>query len=203
MRFIIFFIFFLIFNCISNRYAIDTYFSNLTFRTLNNHSFTLRDIKNPVFLINFYSPTCAPCVKELPALHLLYNELQKYHFELFLVVEPDLEKNLPEVPERYKHQAFDDNSMNYLIEVLNTEVKKRNIQIPILIVNPPFKIDSDQIITGTPETLIFTTSPLRLHYNFIGPISTSDNLEEIKKDTRFLFLLQILNQFYNQKNNHT
>lgn len=200
MKFLILFLFFIILNCSSHKQSIDLYFLNLSFRTLNNQVFMLQEIQSPVFLINFYSPTCAPCVQELPALHLLYNELKKYNYELFLAVEPDLEKNLVEVPELLKNQRFNEDSMRYLIEVLQSDVKKRNIQIPIVIVNPPFKIDSDQIITGTPETLIFTTAPLRLHYNFIGPISTSENLEDIKQDTRFLFLLQILNQFHTNQN---
>lgn len=188
------FFFFLFLGCRYN--DVDHYFHKIFLRDFNNKRISLQEIQNPVFLMNFYSPTCAPCIEELPTLHLIYNQIQRYNFDLFLVVEPDLEKNVPYVPIEFQNKNFDENSMQYLLSLLKEEKIKRNIQIPMYVVEPPFKIDRNQIVTGTPETLIFTTNPLRLHYNFIGPIATSKDLERIKNNTRYIFLVQMLEQFY-------
>lgn len=200
MKLLVFPIFLLfVLNC--KQKDINYYFQKISLRDLNNKRISLQEIQNPVFLLNFYSPTCAPCIEELPALHLIYNQIQRYNFELFLVVEPDLEKNISQVPLEFRNKKFDEDSMQYLLSILKEEKIKRNIQIPIFVIEPPFKIDRNQIITGTPETLIFTTNPLRLHYNFIGPIATSKDLEEIKKNTRYIFLVQMLEQFYQSNSN--
>ncbi|MFN3604986.1 MAG: TlpA family protein disulfide reductase [Leptonema sp. (in: bacteria)] len=192
----LFFLFLLFFFSCIPKPNVDNYFRNLKLRNLENQIFSLSHIQSPVFLMNFYSPTCPPCVEELPALHLVYSEMQKYSFELFIAIEPSLENNLPTVPEPYKNTPFNEESMQFLIDVMKNDVRKKNIQIPVYIVEPPFKIDHDQWITGRPETLLFTTNPLRLHYNFVGPIATSENLEAIKNHTKYKFLLQILNQLH-------
>ncbi len=115
---------------------------------------------------------------------------------MFLAVEPNLERNLPEVPSSFKNKDFDNEAFLYLKNVLEQEKQRRNIQIPFVIVEPPFKIDSDQFVTGTPETLIFTTKPLMLRYNFVGPITTSQNHQEILLSSRYKFFVSLLKTIY-------
>ena len=188
-------IFLLILSC-KNPKDYDRYFNQIVVRDLNGNRFFLNQVEASVLIINFYSPTCLPCVEELPALHMIYQEAKKLQYEMFLAVEPNLERNLPEVPSSFKNKDFDNEAFLYLKNVLEQEKQRRNIQIPFVIVEPPFKIDSDQFVTGTPETLIFSTKPLMLRYNFVGPITTSQNHQEILLSSRYKFFVSILKTIY-------
>lgn len=183
-------------SCTNSIKNYDDFFSNLSFRDLEGNKWNLNNINKTVIIINFYSPTCAPCIEELPALHMIYQEAKRLNYEMFLAIEPDLEKNLPVVPENFKNQPYNDEIYLFLRDVIKQEIKRRNISIPVYIFEPPFRIDKDQIITGTPETLIFTTQPLRLRYNFIGPIATTENIEDLKWNTRYQFFIQMLNTIH-------
>lgn len=183
-------------SCTNSIKNYDDFFSNLSFRDLEGNKWNLNNINKTVIIINFYSPTCAPCIEELPALHMIYQEAKRLNYEMFLAIEPDLEKNLPFVPENFKNQPYNDEIYLFLRDVIKQEIKRRNISIPVYIFEPPFRIDKDQIITGTPETLIFTTQPLRLRYNFIGPIATTENIEDLKWNTRYQFFIQMLNTIH-------
>ncbi len=187
-------IFFL--GCVNSIKNYDDFFSKLSFRDLEGNKWNLNNINKTVIIINFYSPTCPPCIEELPALHMIYQEAKRLNYEMFLAIEPDLEKNLPVVPENYKNQPYNEEIYLFLRNVIIQEIKRRNISIPVYIFEPPFRIDKDQIITGTPETLIFTTQPLRLRYNFIGPIATTENIEDLKWNTRYQFFIQMLNTIH-------
>lgn len=171
----------------------DHYFNSLLARDLKGNRFYLNQITKPVIIINFYSPTCIPCIEELKALHLIYEEVKKMDYQMFLAVEPNLERNFPDIPTELKNKdRFDEESFIYMQQKLQEEVYKRNIIIPIIIFEPPFRIDSKEIITGTPETLIFTTKPLMLRYNFIGPITTSQDIKEIQRNSRYQFFISLL-----------
>lgn len=183
-------------SCTNSIKNYDDFFSKLSFRDLEGNKWNLNNINKTVIIINFYSPTCAPCIEELPALHMIYQEAKRLNYEMFLAIEPDLEKNLPVVPENFKNQPYNDEIYLFLRDVIKQEIKRRNISIPVYIFEPPFRIDKDQIITGTPETLIFTTQPLRLRYNFIGPIATTENIEDLKWNTRYQFFIQMLNTIH-------
>lgn len=195
-KIVLYFIYILVFGCSRELKNYDEFFSGLSIRDLEGNRWFLKDIKKPVLIINFYSPTCLPCIEELPALHMVYEEAKRLNYEMFLGIEPSLEKNLSDVPPKYSHMPFNEESFIILKEHMKQEIKKRNIQIPIYIFEPPFFIDKDQFITGTPETLIFTTQPLRLRYNFIGPIATTDEVEKIKFHTRYQFMIQMLNTIH-------
>ncbi|GIX42729.1 MAG: hypothetical protein KatS3mg129_2462 [Leptospiraceae bacterium] len=178
----------------------NKYFNSLVVRDLNGNRFYLNQIKNPVLILNFYSPTCVPCVEELPALHLIYEEAKKLNYSMFLGVEPNLERNLPEIPEEYKNKPFDEKSFELLKQTLLLDIQKRKIKIPLIIFEPPFRIDNNEIITGTPETLIFTTNPLILRYNFIGPIATNQDPEMIQENTRYKFFISLLRTIHQNLN---
>ncbi|MCB1157275.1 MAG: TlpA family protein disulfide reductase [Leptospiraceae bacterium] len=140
--------------------------------------------------LNVYSPTCIPCVKELPALDYLHREIQKNQRGLlYLVVDPfnvtDLEEGT-DFERAYTEAA----------KVMKEEVQKRNIQIPVLIMKKPFEVKPGTgLITGTPETLLFETRPLNLYYNFVGPISEAMDIPQLEKDTKILFFKKVFGIF--------
>lgn len=168
------------------------FFQTIPVRTLENQRFFLTQIREPVLILNFYSPTCGPCIEELPAIKLIYEQAREFGFSMYLAVEPSIERNVPFVPPEFENRPFDEESFLFLQKVLKEDQKKRNIPIPMIIMEPPFRIDVDQIITGTPETLIFTTNPLRLRYNFVGPITTEKEHQRIQQNSRFRFFLELL-----------
>lgn len=200
VKFFIFIISFSLISCVQKNY--DRYFNGISARNLQGERFYLSQIPEKVLILNFYSPICVPCIEELPALHLIYEESKKYDFMMFLGVEPNLEKNISQIPDPYKNKDFNEESFLYLANELKKEVQIRNIEIPFIILDPPFRIDTKEFITGTPETLIFTTNPLRLRYNFIGPIATSTSKKEILNNSRFQFFLQLLKTLHQNINSN-
>lgn len=49
---------------------------------------TAEDLKGRVTLISFWSPTCAPCVKEIPEFKALYQELHAQGLQMLAVTMP-------------------------------------------------------------------------------------------------------------------
>ncbi len=153
--------------------------------TLDGQHVRLASLPGPALVVNFYSPICKPCIEELPALERFYEEARRMGVPMFLALEPDLEKNGIEGlqltdPEKIREQ---------LVARMMQDISRYNIKIPVLIMDPPFQIDAGNLVTGTPETLLFRTSPLRLHYNFIGPLTSARNEEELKRSSRYQFAL--------------
>lgn len=155
--------------------------------TLDGKLVPLRALSYPRIALNVYSPTCVPCYKEIPTLNLIHEELEKSKLgKLYIAVDPylilDNFENLSE--ERIFHEAR---------KIMHEEIKKRNIQAEVLIMKPPFRVNPQGgLVTGTPETLLFKTNPLRLYYNFIGSISEKQTVDEIRKDNRYKFFMKIL-----------
>ena len=140
----------------------------------------LADLRNRRVVINVYSPTCAPCVQELPAINLLYRRLNKLGIPVFLVVDSRPPAHFPE-----------DGTAARLVERLRQDVARFRIEAPVLMMGPEFRVaPRDGLISGNPETLIFDTGPLRLRYNFIGPISRAQTEAELQADPRFQFVLK-------------
>ena len=146
---------------------------------------------NPVFLgatdkellaLNVYSPDCVPCWKEIPALNYLSSEIQtKFpNRALFLAVDPYQIVDIPRTATWA--EAYEKGKLR-----MEKEAKDRKINVPILFMKPPFEVKEDFLVTGTPETLLFETKPLRLYYNFIGALSEESNIENIKKDPKVNF----------------
>lgn len=132
--------------------------------------------------LNVYSPDCVPCWKEIPALNYLFSEIQtKYpNRALFLVVDPYQIVDIPRTASWT--EAYEKGKAR-----MEKEVKERKINLPVLFMKPPFEVKEDFLVTGTPETLLFETKPLRLYYNFIGALSEESNIENLKKDPKVNF----------------
>ncbi len=154
---------------------------------LNGNLVTLQSLTYPRVVLNVYSPTCVPCYKEIPTLNLIHQELEKTRFgKLYIAIDPYL---ILENVGNHNEETIYQEAAKIMLE----EVRKRNIQADVLIMKPPFQVTPrGGLITGTPETLLFKTNPLRLYYNFIGSISEKTNPEEIQNDSRYKFFMKIL-----------
>jgi hypothetical protein len=166
--------------------------SNLNVQTfvgvdLTGKEVSLKDEKTPRVAINVYSPTCIPCFKEIPSLNYLRNEMLHSRLgEFYMVVDPY------SIIDGMDGKPFED-VYPEAMKVMKEEVKNRKIELPILIMKPPFKVTPGEgLITGTPETLLFKTTPLILYYNFIGSISEQESLEDLKNDLKVKFFKRII-----------
>jgi hypothetical protein len=166
--------------------------SNLNVQTfvgvdLTGKEVSLKDEKTPRVAINVYSPTCIPCFKEIPSLNYLRNEMLHSKLgEFYMVVDPY------SIIDGMDGKPFED-VYPEAMKVMKEEVKNRKIELPILIMKPPFKvIPGEGLITGTPETLLFKTNPLILYYNFIGSISEQESVEDLKNDLKVKFFKRII-----------
>jgi hypothetical protein len=134
--------------------------------------------------LNFYSQTCVPCIKEIPALNWASKNLSNPNHKIWMVVDPtgiagedDFQKAMPIAK-----------------EIMRNEVLKRGIQLPIYFIHPPFEVKQSGLVTGTPETLILKKNPFQLFYNFIGPISESDSVAVLERDPKMKFFLRIMGE---------
>ncbi len=149
-------------------------------------------------VLNFYSPICQPCIEELPALHRLYERARERNVPLYLAVEQDAEKHGIELPSETaealgREQRQQERLLRVLlIERLQQDRRKYKINIPFLLMWKDFTIAPQQLVTATPETLFFKTTPLRLVYNFIGALSAAKSDEELDASSRLNFALQQL-----------
>ncbi len=62
--------------------ASDLAFADLRFSTVDGHTRKLGDWHNPILVINFWAPWCAPCRREIPA----FIELQQKHADKLQVI---------------------------------------------------------------------------------------------------------------------
>lgn len=140
----------------------------------------LGDLPGPRVVANVYSPTCQPCIEELPAINSLYRRLRKSGIGLVLLVDG-----------RPALHFADGGDRKALRARLLADVSRFRIEAPVLIMGPEFRVaPRDGLISGNPETLIFDTRPLRLRYNFIGPISSARSEADLEADPRFQFVLK-------------
>ena len=76
---------------------------NFTLTDLNGKSWTLKDLKGKVVMVNFWATWCPPCQKEMPDLEALYNKYKDSGFVILAISqddETDKEKVAPFVAER-------------------------------------------------------------------------------------------------------
>lgn len=141
------------------------------------------DFEYELVALNVYSPDCVPCWKEIPALNYIHSEIlaQFPSRKLFMVVDPY--QIVPDLP----RTASWGEAFGKAKERMLSEVKERKILLPVLFMKPPFEIKQGGLVTGTPETLLFETKPLRLYYNFIGSISEESKLDAIQMDPKVKF----------------
>ncbi len=155
-------------------------------RTLQGEVVEFSEKEEPVIVINFYSPTCQPCIEEIPAINQLYLDLKKNGIPLYLAVEGWPESSGVEV----NPKASAEEVRNAIAGRVEKDVERYAIQVPVVIMDPSFRIEPGRgLITGTPETVILKTKPLRLKYNFIGPIATVESSAELATDARYRYTL--------------
>ncbi len=155
--------------------------------TLDGKPVSFSSIDSARFVVNFYSPTCQPCIEEIPALNVYARELKKSGIPVYMAVESWPESNGLSLSDSDPRERI----MTAVKERIAKDVKKYNIEVPIVIMDEDFKITPGYgLITGTPETLVFDTNPLVLRFNFIGPISTATEEEDLSKDSRLIFALK-------------
>ena len=135
------------------------------------------------FALNFYSPTCIPCVKELPALNYLHSQIENNDVAIYIAVDPYIivENDLLAKEEIIKEATL----------IMKKEVVKRGIRLPVIILDKNV-VKEGGLLTGTPETLLMETDPLLLYYNFIGAISEKQSPQEIIADNKVKFFTKML-----------
>ncbi|MBI3396741.1 MAG: redoxin domain-containing protein [Spirochaetia bacterium] len=137
-------------------------------RTLDQKPMLFSAVEAKGLILNFYSPTCGPCIDELPSMSLLYKEALKRGYAMFMAVDGHPSASGIELP------ATDPKAFDALRARLEADIRKYSIEVPVVIMDTDFSIGSDEMITGTPEALFFKTKPLVLEYDLVGPVSTAD-----------------------------
>jgi|SRR5579863_868644 len=75
--------------------------ANFTLTDLQGKTWTLKDLKGKVVLVNFWATWCPPCQKEMPDLDALYNQFKDRGFVILALSEDDeTEKVAPFIGER-------------------------------------------------------------------------------------------------------
>ena len=146
-------------------------------------------------ILNFYSPICEPCVAELPALQVLYQRARAQNVAMFLALEMDLTRHGLDGTRRaavISEKMSQEQIQARIAKRMQQDIRKYNIQIPTLIIMPPFQIGAAQLIRATPETLFIATAPLRLKYNFVGALTHEKQVARILGNTRFQFAVSRL-----------
>lgn len=160
-------------------------------KDLQGQDLELKSVDSRGVVLNFYSPTCVPCIEELPALHILHDQAKSLGIEMYLAVAPDLESNGVDPLKASSNPDF--NEMYPLLkERLERDIQEYGIDIPVVVLKPPFEIKQAGPVTGTPETIFLMTGPLRLHYNLVGPVALGQTREEVMSSSRFQFALELL-----------
>ncbi|WP_423789980.1 TlpA family protein disulfide reductase [Leptospira kmetyi] len=150
--------------------------------TLDGKQIKLSEVSAPRLVLNVYGPNCVPCIKEIPALNYIYQEIQKDpKIQFYMAVDPALFFDEPET-------MSEEELLTKAIPLVKEEIHKYGIQVPTILMKKPFRVSrNNSIVTGTPETLLFKTKPFVLYYNFIGPISEEANLQRLSVDQKVLF----------------
>ena len=173
------------FNCQKSS-AIGHITSDWHGTTTEGKEIALQDLTGNGFVVNFYSPICVPCVKEIPALELLYKQAEQQNTPMRILVFSELldsmvATNVDSVSLRREK-----------IEILREDAQRRGILVPVILLAEEIKI-AESSIEGTPETIYFQgvgeRSPV---YNFIGPITFQQEPTQIRQDARFQFALDQL-----------
>lgn len=58
---------------------------NLEFKIMSGKQLSTQSLLGKVYLVNFWSPDCVPCIKEMPDLKKIYSEYKKQNFEIMAV----------------------------------------------------------------------------------------------------------------------
>ncbi|HTV65597.1 MAG TPA: TlpA disulfide reductase family protein, partial [Bryocella sp.] len=74
--------------------------ANFTLTDLHGKTWTLKDLRGEVVLVNFWATWCPPCQKEMPDLEALYKEFRHQHFVILAISDEDADKVRPFLSER-------------------------------------------------------------------------------------------------------
>ena len=116
---------------IKSSFSLEEWYGN----DLNGNRIQLSHWKASGAILNFYSSTCHPCIKELPALSLLYQEAQKRNILMFLAVEEIRDRDRTEISSKKTGEK------NYqeLVALLKKDISSYQIKIPFLIMGKNFR----------------------------------------------------------------
>lgn len=168
-------------------------------QTLEGEQIRFADLDSHGVVLNVYSPTCGPCIEEIPALNAIYARARATGVRMYMIVEnnPFALGIFPEDEGGVDARAMEDPEQRRSIvrQRLQRDVNAYGIQVPIVIMDAPFTLSQkDSLVTATPETLFLTTNPLILRFNMIGPVSTRSNADDLAADTRMQFALSQLDR---------
>jgi peroxiredoxin len=104
--------------------------ANFTATDLAGKSWSLKDLKGKVVLVNFWATWCPPCQKEMPDLEALYNQYKEQGFVILAFSEDD---------ETNKVAPF---------------IAERKITYPILL-DPGQKIGNQFQVNGIPKSFLY------------------------------------------------
>jgi peroxiredoxin len=74
--------------------------ANFTLHDLDNHAWTLKDLRGKVVVVNFWATWCPPCRKEMPDLQALYDEFKGQGLVILAVSDEDAATVKPFIAER-------------------------------------------------------------------------------------------------------
>lgn len=147
----------------------------------------LEDLPEEVFALNVYSPNCIPCYREIPSLHRVRERLTADpRFGIYMAIDPIL------VSESVEGDFGTNDPRARGIAIMQKEVRDRKIQIPVIVLDPPFRVSNASFVTGTPETVLIRTRPWNIYYNFLGSISEKEKVAEIDADPKIRFFLNTM-----------
>ena len=104
--------------------------ANFTLTDLQGKSWTLKDLKGKVVLVNFWATWCPPCQKEMPDLEALYNRFKDQGFVILAISEDE---------ETEKVAPF---------------IAERKISYPILL-DPGQKVNRLFVVEGIPKSFVY------------------------------------------------
>jgi peroxiredoxin len=102
---------------------------NFTLTDLNGKSWTLKDLKGKIVMLNFWATWCPPCRKEMPDLESLYKQFEPEGFIIFGVSDDEPDK-------------------------IREFVQKQGTTYPVLL-DPGSKVNQLLHIEGIPKTFVY------------------------------------------------
>ncbi len=74
--------------------------ANFTLTDLHGKTWTLKDLRGEVVLVNFWATWCPPCQKEMPDLEALYKEFRHERFVILAISDEEADKVRPFITQR-------------------------------------------------------------------------------------------------------
>lgn len=102
---------------------------NFTLTDLNGKSWTLKDLKGKVVMLNFWATWCPPCRKEMPDLEALYKRFGQQGFVILGISNDEPDK-------------------------VRTFVQQHGVSYPVLL-DPGSKVNQLLHINGIPKTFVY------------------------------------------------